>query len=335
MPPVDPKGLADHFAADFPVGAAVNHETIRTHRALIVTHFASITPENEMKWESVHPDPEVYTFDQADAIAAFARAEGLALRGHTLCWHNQTPSWVFTDQNGQARGRTELLGILQAHIRAVASRYRGVADAWDVVNEAVADSGDQDLRESHWLRQVGPDFIAHAFRFAHDADPDARLFYNDYNEHDPVKRERIFRLVANLLEQGVPVHGLGLQAHINIVDPPYDAIDAALRRYASLGIRLEITELDISCFRFGDRRTDLRVPPPEWLEQQAERYRTLFDLYRQYRGQIDRVTLWGVADDRTWKNDFPVRGRTDWPLLFDADHQPKPAFFALTRPASP
>lgn len=325
-----PVPLKARVAADFQVGAAVNVETITTHRALITTHFNSITPENEMKWERIHPEPDVYTFENADAIAAFAQKESLLLRGHTLLWHNQTPAWVFEDENGRARSRSDLLRILEAHIAAVVGRYRGLIDAWDVVNEAVADSGNGDLRPSRWVEQAGEDVLASAFRFAHEADPGARLFYNDYNETQPVKRERIYRLVAGLLEKGVPIHGLGLQAHVNLVAPPLDEIETALRRYADLGVRLEVTELDVSCFRFDDRRTDRETPSPEWLEAQATRYRDLFDLYRQYAGRIDRVTFWGVADDRTWKDNFPVRGRKDWPLLFDTAHEPKPAFFALT-----
>ncbi len=321
--------LKDMFADDFKIGAAVNPLTIRSQEQLLAYHFNSITAENEMKFESVHPQEEVYTFDQADGLAAFARKHGLAMRGHTLVWHNQTSDWLFTDGAGASVSKELLLARLKSHIDTVVGRYRGQIYAWDVVNEVIADEGPELLRPSKWLEIAGPEFIAKAFEYAHEADPQALLFYNDYNESHPQKRDKIYTLLKSLLDQGVPVHGVGLQAHWNLYDPALDDIRAAIEKYASLGLQLQLTELDMSLFRFDDKRTDLTSPPPELLELQAERYDGVFRLLREYRQVISSVTFWGAADDYTWLDNFPVRGRKNWPFLFDEQHRPKPAFERL------
>ncbi|CAM4500250.1 endo-1,4-beta-xylanase [Paenibacillus typhae] len=321
--------LKDMFADDFKIGAAVNPPTIRSQEQLLAYHFNSITAENEMKFESVHPQEEVYTFDQADGLAAFARKHGLAMRGHTLVWHNQTSDWLFTDGAGASVSKELLLARLKSHIDTVVGRYRGQIYAWDVVNEVIADEGPELLRPSKWLEIAGPEFIAKAFEYAHEADPQALLFYNDYNESHPQKRDKIYTLLKSLLDQGVLVHGVGLQAHWNLYDPALDDIRAAIEKYASLGLQLQLTELDMSLFRFDDKRTDLTSPPPELLELQAERYDGVFRLLREYRQVISSVTFWGAADDYTWLDNFPVRGRKNWPFLFDEQHRPKPAFERL------
>ncbi|MDF9844309.1 MULTISPECIES: endo-1,4-beta-xylanase [unclassified Paenibacillus] len=317
------------FTDDFKIGAAVNPLTIRSQEQLLAYHFNSITAENEMKFESVHPQEEVYTFDHADELAAFARKHGLAMRGHTLVWHNQTSDWLFTDGAGTAVSKELLLSRLKSHIDTVVGRYRGQIYAWDVVNEVIADEGQELLRSSKWLEIAGPEFIARAFEYAHEADPQALLFYNDYNESHPQKRDKIYTLMKSLLDQGVPIHGVGLQAHWNLYDPGLDDIRAAIEKYASLGLQLQLTELDLSLFRFDDKRTDLASPPPELLELQAERYDAVFRLLREYRQVISSVTFWGAADDYTWLDNFPVRGRKNWPFLFDEQHRPKPAFERL------
>ena len=180
-----------------------------------------------------------------------------------------------------------------------------------------------------WLEIGGEEFIARAFQYAHEADPDALLFYNDYNESDPVKREKIYTLVKSLLDRDVPIHGVGLQAHWNIESPSLDDIRAAIERYASLGLKLHITELDMSVFMHDDKRTDLKAPTEQMLEKQAERYRQIFDLFKEYKGHITSVTFWGVADNYTWLDNFPVRGRKNWPLVFDLEGKPKQSFWEI------
>ncbi|SEK59226.1 endo-1,4-beta-xylanase [Paenibacillus sp. OK003] len=330
--------LKELYKDAFHIGAAVNPKTIESQRSLLAYHFNSLTAENEMKFSSVHPEQEKYTFEDADVIASFAREQGMALRGHTLVWHNQTPNWLFENETGGQVERSVLLERLKAHIQTVVGRYKDVIYAWDVVNEVISDDADDEnafLRPSKWLDIAGEDFIAKAFEFAHEADPQALLFYNDYNESDPHKRERIYRLVRSLLDQGVPIHGVGLQAHWNLYDPSLDDMRAAIERYAQLGLQLQLTELDVSVFRFEDRRTDLVQPSQEMLELQAERYESIFRLLHEYKEHISAVTFWGAADDYTWLDHFPVRGRKNWPFLFDELHRPKEAYQRVARIALP
>lgn len=318
--------LKSVFAEDFKIGAAVNPLTIQTQEHLLAYHFNSITAENEMKFAELHPLEDVYNFKPADDLVAFAQKYQMAVRGHTLVWHNQTTNWLFEDKNGEAASKETVLARLRSHIQTVVGRYKNDIYAWDVVNEVIADEGDELLRNSKWVDIVGPEFIAKAFEFAHEADPKALLFYNDYNESNPNKRDKIYKLVKSLLEQDVPIHGIGLQAHWNLYDPSLDDIRAAIEKYASLGLQLQLTELDVSMFRFDDRRTDLKAAPAELLELQAERYEAMFRLLKEYRDVITSVTFWGAADDYTWLDGFPVRGRKNWPFLFDEKHALKPAF---------
>ncbi|MEO3946960.1 endo-1,4-beta-xylanase [Gorillibacterium sp. CAU 1737] len=321
--------LKELFQDDFWIGAAVNPLTILTQGRLLARHFNSITAENEMKFGSLHPKEDRYEFVEADRLAGFARKNGMKMRGHALVWHNQSSDWLFQNADGSLTDKETLYARLKEHIDTVVGRYKGTIYAWDVVNEAVADEGEALLRNSRWTEIAGGEFIAQAFRYAHDADPEAQLFYNDYNETNPTKRDKIYTLVRSLLEQGVPIHGIGLQAHWSLYHPELDELRAAIEKYASLGLRLQLTELDLSVFRFDDRRTDLMKPDPALLELQAVRYESIFRLLREYRSSIDSVTFWGAADDYTWLDDFPVKGRKNWPFLFDEQHQPKPAYARL------
>lgn len=318
--------LHEVFGKQFQIGAAVNPKTLVTQKDLLTRHFNSLTAENEMKFVSVHPEEDRYTFEEADRLVAFAKENGMAVRGHTLVWHNQTPDWIFENRSGGASDRETLLTRMKSHINEVVGRYKGSIYAWDVVNEAVTDSGEQLLRPSKWLDIAGEDFIAKAFEYAHEADPDALLFYNDYNESIPAKREKIYSLVKSLIERGVPIHGIGLQAHWSLEHPSLDHVREAIERYASLGVKLHVTELDVSVFAHEDRRTDLTAPTAEMLERQAERYGQFFRVFKEYSDHLTSVTFWGAADDYTWLDHFPVRGRKNWPFLFDAEHQPKAAF---------
>ncbi len=321
--------LHEAFKQHFLIGAAVNPITIETQGEHLKHHFNSLTAENEMKFESLHPDENQYTFDKADRLISFANENGMEVRGHTLVWHNQTPQWMFENQDGSLVDRETLLARMKAHIDTVVSRYKGNIYAWDVVNEAVSDKSEELLRPSKWLEIAGEDFIAKAFEYAHAADPNAKLFYNDYNESMPEKREKIYSLVKSLKDKGVPIHGVGLQAHWNLENPSLDLIRQAIERYASLGMKLHITEMDISVFQHDDRRTDLKAPTEEMMVQQAERYGQIFSLFKEYSEFITSVTFWGAADDYTWLNNFPVRGRKNWPFPFDEKHKPKQSYFEL------
>lgn len=276
-----------------------------------------------MKFIELQPEEGVYTFENADVIAEFAREHNKLLRGHTLVWHGQTPRWVFRTANGDPVSREQLLERMKVHIDTVVKRYRDDIFCWDVVNEAIEDKSDGYLRKSPWLDIIGPDFIDKAFTYAHEADPQALLFYNDYNESTPHKRDNIYKLVKGLLERDIPIHGVGLQCHWNIYGPDLDTIREAIEKYASLGLQLHVTELDVSVFRHEDERKDLTEPTDEMIDLQAMRYDAIFSLFREYSDVITNVTLWGPTDEVSWLNDFPVRGRTNWPLLFDANQNPK------------
>jgi len=314
----------------FDIGAAVNLSTIKNSEQLLQTHFNSITAENDMKFVSVHPEEKLYTFEAADQLMDFATANGKKMRGHTLVWHNQTTDWVFEGENGQPATREQLLARMKAHIDTVVGRYKGLIYCWDVVNEVIEDKSDVWLRDSRWLQQVGEDFIAKAFHYAHEADPNALLFYNDYNECNPEKRDKIIKLVQSLQAQDVPIHGIGLQGHWNLKGPSIEHIRAAIEKYAALGLQLQVTELDVSVFDYEDRRTDLTAPTEQMLELQAERYDQIFKLFREYKDVITAVTFWGAAEDYTWLDNFPVVGRKNWPFVFDEKHQPKESFWRIT-----
>jgi endo-1,4-beta-xylanase len=313
----------------FNIGAAVNLRTIETQQDLLTKHFNSITAENDMKFEELQPEEGQFTFEKADKLAAFAQENGMKMRGHTLVWHNQTPSWVFLNSEGEKVTRDQLLQRMKDHIITVIQRYKGQIYCWDVVNEAVTDEGPELYRKTNWLEIIGEDYIEKAFEYAHEADPDALLFYNDYNESNPEKREKIYQLVKSLVDKGVPIHGVGLQGHWNLINPSIDEIRSAIERYASLGLKLQLTELDVSVFTFEDKRTGLTEATNEITELQSQRYQQFFQLFREYKEIITAVTFWGAADDYTWLDDFPVRGRKNWPFLFDENHQPKKAFWKV------
>lgn len=320
-----------HTAYDkhFLIGAAVNPHTLQTQQELIKKHFNSITAENQMKFEELQPDPGRFTFETADKIVSFAKENGMKVRGHTLVWHNQTPDWMFINEDGSLTDRETLLERMKLHITTVMEHYKGQIYCWDVVNEVIADEGTELLRASKWTEIIGDDFIEKAFEFAHEADPEALLFYNDYNESHPHKRDKIFTLVKGLVDKGIPIHGIGLQAHWNLHDPSYEDIRAALEKYATLGLEIHLTEMDVSIFSYEDRRTDLMEPTEEMKVLQVERYTEFFKILREYSHVIGSVTFWGAADDYTWLDDFPVRGRKNWPFVFDENHKPKQSFWSI------
>ncbi|OCT15369.1 1,4-beta-xylanase [Paenibacillus pectinilyticus] len=325
----EPLSLYQAFQGQFKIGAAVSTATLRSSGDFIAKHYNSITAENQMKFEHVQPQEGLYTFEAADAIFDFAASHGIAVRGHTLVWHNQTPDWVFEGPDGGPASKELLLSRLKAHIHTVVGRYKGRVYAWDVVNEAIEDKQDLVMRNTKWLELIGEDYLRHAFQMAHEADPKALLFYNDYNEITPVKRDKIYNLVRSLLNQDVPIHGIGMQAHWSIYGPPLEEIKQAIELYASLGVQLHITEMDLSMFVHEDTRTDLLAPTEQMLELQQQRYEDIFRLLRSYSDVLTSVTFWGAADDHTWLDQFPVRGRKNWPLLFQEDHTPKPAYWRL------
>ena len=329
------KGLKDYYASFFTMGVAVSPQSLEDPEAsLILKQFGSLTPENAMKMGPIHPEEDRYNWMDADAIVNFAQAHHLKVRGHTLCWHQQTPKWLFTDAKGDTVKKEVLLDRLRDHITTVVNRYKGKIYAWDVVNEVVSDDSGVNLRNSPWLKICGEDFIAKAFEYAHDADPDAKLFYNDYNSENPEKRDKIYNLVKKLIDSGVPIQGVGLQGHWSLTDPTEKELVDAINKYAMLGLELQVTELDVSVYPKEKGRRTLRadesdVFTPEMERQQIEQYRKIFKIFREHKDVITGVTFWNVSDKHSWLDYFPVRGRKNYPLLFDQHLNPKKAYWEV------
>ena len=280
----------------------------------------------------MHPRPGTYDFAAGDRYVAFGERNGMFIVGHNLVWHNQTPRWVFEDSAGRPVSRDTLLARLRDHIHTVVGRYRGRIKGWDVVNEALGDDGT--LRRTPWLTILGEDYLAAAFRFAHEADPDAELYYNDYELERAPKRRGAVELIRRLQDQGIPIAAVGLQNHDRLDWPSPAQEDSTIDAFAALGVRVMITELDVDVLPRGADPFGHGLP--DSLQQAlARRYAELFGSYLRHRGTVTRVTFWGVTDRDSWLNNWPVRGRTNYPLLFDRDGRPKPAFAAVigTAPA--
>lgn len=316
--------LSEKYREYFPVGVAVRLDNVNRYRE-ILKHYNSITMEDELKFCNVHPQEDVYSFEASKEILKFAMANNMSVRGHTLIWHEQVPDWVFSSEK---LSRDVLLKRMEEHISIVVDQFKNSIFIWDVVNEPF-DDGAQLLRNTKWYEIIGEDYIERAFFYAHEANPKAKLFLNEYNCEIPEKRDKLFSYVEGLKRKGVPIHGIGVQGHYSIFFPSVEMVRDMLLKYAKLDLQIQITELDISVFQFQDERTDLKRPSKEMLDKQARMYSDLFSVFREFKDIITGVTFWGVADDHTWKDDFPVKGRKDWPLLFDENLRPKEAFNAI------
>ncbi len=333
------KGLKDYYKDYFTIGVAVSPRSLKTDEAqLIVQQFNSMTPENAMKMLDIHPTENGYNWRGADSIAAFAKRNNLKLRGHTLCWHNQTPDWMFKDTLKKTTVTKEvLLQRLKEHITTVVKRYKGTIYAWDVVNEVISDKPGEYFRPSQWYNICGEEFVAKAFQWAHEADPDALLFYNDYNEISPAKREKIIRLVKSLKEAGIPIHGVGLQGHWAVNEPSKEQLEKTLHDFSELGLKIQVTELDISVYPKEHNARERKqedyntVVTEEKEAKQMEVYKMCFELFRKYKNVITSVTFWNISDRDSWLDNFPVWGRKDYPLLFDKDLKPKKAFWEVVK----
>ncbi|MFD0752086.1 endo-1,4-beta-xylanase [Mucilaginibacter calamicampi] len=300
------KGLKDYYKDYFKIGVAVNVRNTGggDETELIKKEFNSITPENDMKMVSVHPSEHVWNWTNADKIADFAVKNGIKLRGHNLLWHSQVGAWMFKDSlTGQNVSKEVLLQRLKTHITTVVNRYKGKIYAWDVVNEAIDDKPEVFMRNSLWYQIAGDDFIPAAFTYAHAADPNVELYYNDYNESNPSKRDKIYKLVQSLLEKKIPITGIGLQCHWKIESPSTDDIRAAFAKYASLGVKLQVTELDITARQQrprGETPDTAAAYSPEMSERQTKRYKEVFEIFRENKKALNSVTFWNVSDRGSW-----------------------------------
>lgn len=345
--------LKEAFKNDFVIGAALSADQLFDKEpeamALTARQFNSITPENILKWEEVHPEPNRYNFDAADRYVAFGEKHKMHVIGHTLVWWHQTPDWVFQDAAGKPLGREALLERMKEHIFTVVGRYRGRIHGWDVVNEAIMADGS--WRKSKWFEILGEDHITKAFEFAREADPDAGLYYNDFDLEIPAKNQGVIRLVKNLQAKGIRMDGVGTQCHWFMDRPSLDEIEKHILDLAGLGVKVMITELDIGVLPFYsleskivplssfDSEMQKKYNPypnnvsPVVEQQLTERYAAVFALFHKHRDKIGRVTFWGVHDGQSWRNYWPITGRSDFPLLFDRRCQPKPAFDAVIETA--
>ena len=328
------QGLKDAYQEYFKIGVALNKFNVAeaSQQALIVKEFNSVTAENDMKPVSVHPAEGVWNWGAADSIANFCRQNGIKMRGHCLCWHSQFSDWMFKDKKGRPVKKEVFYERLREHIHTVVNRYKDVVYCWDVVNEAITDhvqwtAGQEGTpyRESQHWKLCGDEFIAKAFQFAHEADPGALLFYNDYNESEPGKRDRIYNMVKKMQEAGVPIHGIGMQGHYNIYGPSEEELDAAVTKYSELVKHIHVTELDVRMniemggqLRFSKGENKPVAPYMQAL--QNDQYNRIFRVFRKHKDVIDCVTFWNLSDKDSWL------GVNNHPLLFDEQYQPKPVY---------
>lgn len=334
VPVLDIQGLKDFYSNYFPIGVAVGLRNLRGDESVLIKkQFNSLTAENAMKMAPLQPKEGEFYWKAADSIVNFAVKNGIKIRGHNLCWHQQTPDWMFKDGDKQVSKET-LLKRLKTHINTVVGRYKGKIYAWDVVNEAIDDNPANFLRNSKWFEICGEDFITKAFEYAHEADPGAKLYYNDYNSELPEKRERIYKLLKSLKDKGVPIDGVGLQAHWSLKSPTEADLRTAIERYSALGLKIQFTELNISIYPW---EKDRRAKRPGESDQftadlearQAAKYAMVFNVFRAYKDVITNVTFWNVSDRHSWLDEYPVMGRKNYPLLFDANLQPKKAYWEV------
>ncbi|MEI6946489.1 endo-1,4-beta-xylanase [Paraflavisolibacter sp. H34] len=340
--------LRETFRQDFVIGTALNapqaEEKDAAAAALVPRQFGALTPENVMKAALLHPQWDRYNFEQADKLVAYAQKHGLQVNGHTLIWHSQLPFFMRRMQSADSVRR-----YFADHITTVANRYAGKVYSWDVVNEALNEDGS--LRKSIFLEKLGPDYIVEAFRLAQKAAPQAKLYYNDYNIEQPAKRAGAIALVKKLQAAGVRIDGVGIQGHWAAGRVPLDQIEASIREFAALGVEVLFTELDLTVLpnpwdgttadigqtaAYNAKMNPYAAGLPDSVQASLTRgYEDLFRLFLKHSDKISRVTLWGVHDGQSWLNDWPIRGRTNYPLLFDRKGAPKPAFFNVVAVKTP
>ncbi|MEP7145360.1 MAG: endo-1,4-beta-xylanase [Ferruginibacter sp.] len=353
--PKSDQTLKESYKDAFLMGVAVNDAIVsgrdQASQNIVVKHFNSITLENAMKAALINPQPGVFNFAPADAFVAFGEAHKMFIIGHTLVWHNQVPPWFFTNAAGKPNTKEEQIERLRSHIKTVAGRYAGRVHAWDVVNEVIDNDGS--YRPTLWVNAFGSGdtLVKYAFKFASEFAPNTELYYNDFNAWRPGKRDGIVRMVKMLQKEGIRIDGVGIQGHWGLNYPKTAYIEAAIDAYAACGVKVMITELDVDVLPLtkegqiigqgmSDKQFQLEEfkqyldPYPEELRDSmqqmlAKRYEELFNIFYAKRNKIKRVTCWGVHDGMSWKNDYPIPGRTNYPLLWDRNRQPKSAFNAV------
>ncbi len=334
--------LKEAFAGKFYIGVAMNSYQIEGKDTagirIIKQHFNSVVAENCMKSEVIQPREGEFNFTLSDPFVDFGEKNNMFIVGHVLIWHSQAPAWFFTDKNGKDVSREVLIQRMKTHITTLVSRYKGKVKSWDVVNEAINDDGS--WRQTKFLQIIGKDYVKLAFQFAHEADSSADLIYNDYSMALPARRQAVVEMVKELQQEKVKISGIGMQCHIDLTFPTIDEFEKSLLAFSNLGVKVMITEMDISVLpapgpnQGADVAANYKYdkslnPYPDRLPDSvarvlADRYTAFFSLFLKHQDKISRVTVWGVNDGQSWRNHWPVYGRSDYPLLFDRNYEPKP-----------
>ena len=333
--------LKDSYKNDFLIGAALNlnqiYERDTAAVRVVKQQFSSIVAEDCMKSMYMQPKEGEFHFEDADKFVEFGEKNGMQIIGHTLVWHSQTPAWLFTDENGADVSREVMIERMKNHITTIVSRYKGRIQGWDVVNEAISDDGS--WRKNKFYEIIGEEYISLAFQFAREADPDAELYYNDYNMAAEGKRKSVVEMVKRLQSQGIKVDGIGMQGHMGLDYPDISEFEKSIIAYSELGAKVMVTEMDITVLPFPashsaevslsyeyqkEMNPYAEALPDSILHVWEKKYTDYFQLFLKHKDKISRVTLWGISDANSWRNDWPITGRTDYPLLFDRNYQPKP-----------
>lgn len=337
-----PATMKDHFKDDFLIGAAINVPLLNGEDqkadSIVSLHYNSIVAENCMKSMEIHPEKDRYFWDEADAFVKYGEDRDMAVIGHCLVWHAQLAPWMPYDENGEYVDKEELKSRMKEHIQTVVGRYKGRIKGWDVVNECIEDDGT--WRHTPFYDIIGEEFLPLAFEYAHEADPDAELYLNDYSMYKPAKRDKYVEIIRDLKKRGIRIDGMGIQSHIGYEanDPDLSEYQAVIDSLASTGVNVMVTELDISALPFvmqgadTDANIDLtdELNPfadglsEERAAQWNKRAASLMEFYKKNSDKISRVTWWGTHDGMSWRNDWPVKGRTDYPLPFDRNYNMKP-----------
>ncbi|GAA0554511.1 endo-1,4-beta-xylanase [Rhizomicrobium palustre] len=351
VPAMAVETLKDAFKGDFVVGAALNARQITGRDAkgdaIVLKEFNTISPENDLKWERIHPKLGGYDFSIADQYVEFGQRNNLYTVGHVLVWHAQTPKWVFENADGTPVSKDELFARVKEHIFTIVGRYKGKIKAWDVINEVVGDDGK--MRQSLWYKIGGEELFVQAFKWAHEANPKAELTYNDYNIENPGKREEALALVKRLKAAGAPITTVGIQAHYTLAEPDLKLLDEAITKFSALGVKVALTELDIDVLPRPNMGATADVSlkfasdpkynpyvnglPDDVQAKLTERYAQVFAIAKAHKDVVNRITLWGVTDGDSWHNGWPIPGRTAYSLLFDRAGNPKPAVAAILKDA--
>ncbi len=332
--------LKDVVGNQFLIGTALNVRQVAgldTNATNIVKkHFTAIVAENCMKMEEVHPSEDVYDFKDADNFVKFGEENGLTMTGHCLIWHSQCPDWFCVDKNGKNVTPEVLKQRMKDHITTVVNHFKGKLKGWDVVNEAIIEDGS--YRKSKFYEILGEEFIPLAFQYAHEADSTIELYYNDYGMDNPGRREGVVKLIRSLKEKGLRIDAVGMQGHMGMDYPKIEEFEKSMLAFANEGVKVMITEWDMSALPTVSHSANISDtvafkkalnPYPDALPDSVSqtwnaRMKQFFQLFEKHADIVDRVTAWGVTDGDSWKNGFPIKGRKDYPLLFDRNYQPKP-----------